>query len=191
MCVLLIMLLASGSVRMLGASCIVVWHYLLFLHSFNNWNLIFTHCSNITSWCVLGETTSVAANGSLYTWRLSRLGLFSDPFSRGYPTATITDWLHTLKSIYYSYYDNVSEITHPNDVLPTDILWEYRIEFVVMEMYRVDIPNWDILQGCFELCNCMVVLAVFGSRINHFPLVYRSIFLANILQISKSENSIE
>ena len=61
-------LIASGLVRMLGASC-VVCNNLLFLYSFNNLNLIFPYHSNVISWSALIETTSVAVNVSVYTFR--------------------------------------------------------------------------------------------------------------------------
>ena len=66
MCFLLI---SSGLVRRLGASC-VVCDNLLFLHSFNKVNLIFTYYSGVTSWYILNETANVAVNGSLYTFCL-------------------------------------------------------------------------------------------------------------------------
>ena len=64
-----IMVMASGLVLMLGMGC-VVCNNPLFFHSFNNFDLIFTCYSSVTSWCVLSETTSAAVNGSLYTFCL-------------------------------------------------------------------------------------------------------------------------
>ena len=58
---------------------------------------------------------------------------FSDPFSPGYPTDIITHWMYTFKQVYDTYCTDVSETdTHlPDDVLPSYLLWEYRIELAV------------------------------------------------------------
>ena len=58
-------LIPSGFVRMLGVSCVVCNDF-LFPHYSNNLNLIFAYYTNVTSWCVLSETTNVVVNGSLY-----------------------------------------------------------------------------------------------------------------------------
>ena len=78
MCFLLI---ASGLVRMPGASCVLCEH-LLFLHSFSNLNLIFTYNSSATSGCVPGETTSVMmtlSNGNIFRVTGHLCGEFTGP----------------------------------------------------------------------------------------------------------------
>ena len=77
--------IASGLVRMLGASC-VVCKRLLFLHSFNKLNLIFSYYSSITSWCVLSGTSSECSSKRrsiqiLFVLSLCPFWLFPDPFS--------------------------------------------------------------------------------------------------------------
>ena len=55
-------------------------------------------------------------------------------------------------------YYTMSAMTHlPMMFLHLDLIWEYRIRLVTMEipLYRVYITNWDILQGRFRLCNWM------------------------------------
>ena len=58
------LMIASGLFRMLGASCDVC-NNRLFLHSFNNLNLIFIYHPIVISRNVLCETTSVAVNGGI------------------------------------------------------------------------------------------------------------------------------
>ena len=74
-------------------------------------------------------------------------------------TATITHRVNIFKSSYYTYH-TVSVITHlPILFLPSDILWEYRVELAFMARpHRVDISNKDSLQGCFEHCNWLFLL---------------------------------
>ena len=94
-------LISSGLVRMQGVSCVVCNKYnnLLFFHSFDN--LIFI-CTQWDYQCSI-KRTAVYTNfvGMVSVSTLA----FSDPFNRGYPTATYyhynslsIQWVNTVRS---------------------------------------------------------------------------------------------
>ena len=94
-------LMISGLVRIVGAVC-VACNNLLFIHSFNNLNLVSTYHFNVTSWCILSETTSVAVNGNLYKFWLYGLWVyfscFMTPSVVDIQTTTIINLLYMMTS---------------------------------------------------------------------------------------------
>ena len=88
----------SGLDQIPNTDCVIAAY---FFYSSNNIDLTSTDYSRVTSWCALGETSSVAVNGKcvqiMLIWSPCPLWLFSSPFSREYRTATLTHCVYTSK----------------------------------------------------------------------------------------------
>ena len=139
----LALLSGSGLVRMLDASC-AVCNNLLFVHSFAELNLdIYYYPQRNLLVCNQRDYQYNSKGQSieiLFSWSL-------------HLSTLVVFWhLQSWISYYYTYYTNVSAITHlPMMFLSSDLLWEYRIE-LVKELACVVLSFPYILQACFQLC---------------------------------------
>ena len=78
------------------------------------------------SWCVLSVVVNGMSVQILFVWSPWLIWWFSGPFSRRYPSATMTHWIYTFKAIWY-----IVDILHfcvynytPKDVSAIELLWE-------------------------------------------------------------------